>query len=62
MNHAIRLATARRWLQGPKPGEDWPEWSPQQVRTFERLLAAESAGESGALRDRIAGQAEETTS
>ena len=45
-----------------EPGEDWPEWTPQQVREYQRLLAEEAAGERDALRDRIAGQVEETAS
>ncbi len=62
MNQAITLATARRWRQGPKPGEDWPDWSPEQIRTFEWVLAEEAAGERDGLRKRIVGQVDETTS
>jgi hypothetical protein len=62
MNHAIRLAAAHRWREGPRPGEEWPAWPPGQVHMFERLLAEEAAGEAGAVRDRIAGEVEETTS
>ena len=62
MNREFRLAAAHRWREGPRPGEEWPEWPPGQVRLFERLLAEEAAGEGGAVRDRIAGQVEETSS
>lgn len=61
MNRAIRLAAARRWRHGPKPGEAWPDWSPEQVRMFERLLAEDAAGGRDGVRYRIAAM-EETTS